>query len=117
MARTDLPAIRVTQAGVAPSSVAGTVDGHKFLNHGDTMLVVKNTGVGAHVVTVQTPAVEQGLAVADQTNSIAAGATEYMGPFPPELFNQGGVDANKVFIDYDATPAELSITALKFVNL
>lgn len=117
MARTDLAVNRVTQGGIAPASVVGTVDGHKFLNHGDVMLVIKNSGVGSHTVTVPTPATQAGLAVADQTNAVAAGATEYMGPFPPELFNQGGADANKVFVDYDATPGELAVTALKFIPI
>lgn len=113
MARTALPVTEVVPTGVAPAATPGTVDGHYFDNRGEEILVIKNTGAGVHVVTVQTPRTVEGLTVAEQTNSIAAGATEYMGPFDQRTFNQGGANRGRVFVDYDATQSEVSVTVLK----
>lgn len=113
MARTALTVTEVVPGGVAPSSTVGTVDGHYFENRGEEILVVNNSGAGAHVVTIPTPRTVEGLAVAEQTNSLSAGATEYMGPFDPSVFNQSGANRGRCFIDYDATQSEVNVRVLK----
>lgn len=114
MARTNLTPTEVTAAGVALPATAGIADGHKYDNRGEEILVIKNTGAGAHTVTVVTPRTVGGLDIEDQENTIAAGATEVMGPFDPGTFNQpSGADRGKVFVNYDASPGELSVGVLK----
>lgn len=110
MARQTLTVTEVVAAGVAPAGTVGQVDGHGFLNHGETIIVITNSGVGSHTVTVQTPKTVGGLAVAELTNAIAAATTEYMGPFPPGTYNQAN---GQVYVDFDAVPAELSVRALR----
>lgn len=114
MARGALTVTEVVPGGVGPAGAAGIADGHKFDNRGEEILAISNGGAGAHTVTVQTPRTVGGLSVSEQTNTIAAGATEYMGPFAPGTFNQpSGADRGKVFVDYDASPGELTVRCLK----
>lgn len=112
MARTALTVTDLDDAGVAPAAVPGTVDGHKARNHGDLILVLKNGGAGAHVVTIPTPNTVDGLAIADRTISLAAGQTKYASEFTPEDYNQSGADAGMIYIDYDATQSEVTVVAL-----
>lgn len=113
MARTVLAPTMMDDAGVNPAAVLGTVDGHSLPNFGSEILVIRNTGAGAHVVTIPTPASRDDLAVADRTINIPAGQTRFVGPFTPSLYNQPGADSDKLFVNFDATPAELSVQALR----
>lgn len=113
MARTDLTPTALTTAGVAPSAVAGTVDGHKVTNHGDIILVLKNTGAGAHTVTIPTPGTVEGEAIGDKMISLAAAQVKYVSELTPEHFNQSGADAGKIYLDFDATQSEVTVIALK----
>ncbi len=113
MARQQLTPTLAIAGGVAPATVSGHVDGHQFPNSGQEILIIKNTGAGAHTITVQTPRTVEGLAVAELTNSIAAAGEEVMGPFDPNTYNQGGANEGQVFVDFDASPAELSVRCVK----
>lgn len=59
----------------------------KFANNGKQYLLVYNGDSGAHVLTFTSPVTVDGLAVADPTVSVAAGATKLIGPFKPSVFN------------------------------
>lgn len=92
MARTALTVQNIALAGLTPAYSAGdAVNFHEFINDGNTMLQVKNTGGGACTVTIYTPAKVAGVDIADIT--VVVGATtgdKMIGPFPTHVFNQSG---------------------------
>jgi len=114
MARGLLAPTTLDDSGVVlPAGTAQTADGTSFVNHGEEILLLKNTGAGSHTVTIQTPATRDDLDVDEREVTIAAGVTKLAGPFTPSLYNQPGDDSNKVFVDIDATPGEVSAAVLK----
>lgn len=115
MARTDLTITNLDDSGVAVGAgTAGTVDGASFRNSGREFLVLKNSGVGAHTVTVQTGSTRGDLAVAERTVALAAGQEKLVGPFSADIYNQRGLaDHGKVFVDYDATPGEVAASVFR----
>jgi hypothetical protein len=106
--------VECVPSGVTLPQTAGIADGHKFDNTGEEFVAVKNNGAAPHIVTVPTPRTVEGLAVSELTNTVAAGATELMGPFTPGTFNQpSGADRGKVYVDYDASPGELMVGVVR----
>lgn len=81
----------VTTAGVVdPTPVAAAGGGDQFANNGKTILKVVNGSGGAITVTVASQrSCDQG-STHNVTNSVGAGATELMGPFPTDRYS----DAN-----------------------
>jgi hypothetical protein len=71
---------------------------------GDLFLAVINASAGSINVTVNTPATQDGLAVASQVVAVAASTTKFIGPFPPRTYNvaTGNTNEGKVEIDYSA---------------
>lgn len=58
-------------------------------NDGRTIMHFKKSGVGACVVTIDTPGTVRGLAVADRTVNVPATTGDvFCGPFPPNVYNQ-----------------------------
>lgn len=80
--------------GVVPSPESGlsVSDNYKVRNDGKIFLRVINGGASPCVVTIATPGTVGGLAIADQAVSVANGATELIGPFPPSIYNDGSGD-------------------------
>lgn len=74
MARTQLTQQALTTAGTVPSTIAGSADGHSF-DPNDVVEIINGSG-GSITVTLQTAETRAGLAVADQTFTIANGARE-----------------------------------------
>lgn len=111
MARVDIAPVELDDAGVNPPSTAGTVDGWSFTNHGKEFAILKNTGAGSHTVTIVTTETVDDLAVPDRTIAIPAGETRIAGPFAPGIYNDAN---NKVFVNIDATPAEVAIQVCRF---
>jgi len=117
MARANLTPVELDDAGVAiPAGTTGTADGYSFTNHGKEIVGIKNGGAAPHTVTVQTPATRDDLDIDEREVTIAAGATKLIGPLTPSIYNQVGDDSGKVFVDLDATPAELTGFVLKIPN-
>ncbi len=102
MARTALTVQNVirTSNGLTPSYTAANVDGHSIVNDGKkTFLQIKNTGVSACVVTIQTPGTVDGLAVTERTATVGATTGDKMiGPFPQEYYNQAD---GTIYVDFD----------------
>lgn len=67
------------------NSVAG--GGDQFLNDGDTIMIVTNGSGGSLTVTLPPGGTPGGLTLSDVTGTVADGATEAFGPFPPSLYN------------------------------
>lgn len=63
-------------AGLAIDFDPATSGGDTCLTGAGVLLLVKNGDSGAHTVTLATPGTVNGLAIADRTVSVAAGATE-----------------------------------------
>lgn len=77
----------INRAGLVPALTAAAGGGDKFTPDNNTMLMVKNGGGSAVTVTVATPGTNAiGLNVDDVVVSVAAGATELIGPFPANYF-------------------------------
>ena len=74
--------------GVAQSDVlvAADIAGHTMSNAGKPILIVKNASGSPINVVVATPVTRDSLALADLTVAVAAGETEYIGPFPSPTF-------------------------------
>lgn len=99
MARVQIPVTTVTKSGVAqPAQTTGdSVNGHYFLNDGTTILEIVSSDAGSQTVTIQTSKTVDGYALADQTVTMAAGTTQYVGPFTTGTFNQSG--STQVYVD------------------
>lgn len=76
----------ITLAGVAQSAVAAAAT-DTFPNDGRTFVEVINGGGSDDIITFTTPATVQGVAIADPTVTVAAGARKCIGPFPTSIFN------------------------------
>lgn len=100
MAREALAIQQSTHAGLAVNLVAPTAEGD-VIPTGAVAMLVRNTSGAPGDVTVQTPLVVDGLAVAENVVTIAAGATELIGPLPNYVFGQpAGADKGKAYVDY-----------------
>lgn len=92
----------ITRAGLAPALTAAAGGGDKFTPGKTTILMVKNGGGSAVTVTVATPATNPiGLPIDDVVVSVAAGATELIGPFPSQYFRDPA-DTGLAHITYSA---------------
>ena len=76
----------VTAAGLRDDNalVAAAGGGDKFLPSKDTFIRVSNAGGGSITVTLATPVLHNGLAVADAGGSVTNGQSRLFGPFPAE---------------------------------
>lgn len=113
MARTTLATQALTDEGLEATYTAANADGHFFDGTGDVILHVIN-GSGADVdVTIQTPATQDGLAIADQVVTVTAGEERFIGPFPPRTYTrESGSDIGKVYVDFESVTS-VTIAALQ----
>ena len=99
-----------TISGVTATMNTAAADGDAFTNDGSTIVIFANAGASPITVTFVTPATVSGVAVADPTFSVGAGATRAIaGPFPEALFN----DANgRVAMNY-STHTDLTFAVIR----
>lgn len=90
MARGNLARTELNRGGVAPGAeVTGdAVNGHAMANDGKCFLLVRNANGGstARIITFHLNGTIDGQSVTPRTTSIAAGASRYFGPFPPNTY-------------------------------
>ena len=99
MTRSALTVQQLVNTGLAPSYGAFDAAGMYFVNDGNVMLHIKNSGT-IKALTIATPAKVAGLDIAEDIVSIPATTGDKMiGPFDPSVFNQ---DAGVVYIDVDS---------------
>lgn len=91
-------------SGLAVTMQTANSGGDSFKNDGKTRVLLENSS-GGNTVTFATPKVEAGLAIADPAIAVASGGKTLVGPFPPDLFNDG---SGLVQMTYD-TEANLTI--------
>ncbi len=104
-ARAEVAVQQIARTGLNPAYIpAVPADGHKFNNTGREFLHVKNGAVSPITVTIQTPGLVDGLAVAELTVAVPNAGERMIGPFPTNIYNQAG---NMVYVDYSS---ETSVT-------
>lgn len=81
-----VPVSSITRAGVAPASpTAGdATNGHTVSNDGNVFILAKNTNGAstARTITFAFAHKVDGQTISPVTHSLAAGASQYMGPYP-----------------------------------
>lgn len=93
-----LTAQQIVRAGLEATYAAAAAGGDEFVNDGARFVHVKNDDASAKVVTLETQATVDGLAVTDRTVSVPAGEDRFIGPFPTGTYNDAD---NKLQITYD----------------
>ncbi len=115
MARSEIPlntlAFQGGDASLTTISVSA-VDGHYFVNDGNTLLFIFDLAAGATavatVVSVDDPFGRQ----EDLSLTTLVGDMSVGGPFIPAIWNQGG--GNQINVDVDITNANVLLAAVKF---
>lgn len=90
MSSEPIPYERITRAGVEAPSPVSTAEFSDFVleaNDGNKWIVVTNGSADAATLLVIPQQTFGGLDLQPQECSVAAGHTEYFGPWPPALFN------------------------------
>lgn len=97
--------VRITPQKLLPTGVTPAFTGsllttnvYVVRNTGRCMVEVKKSGAGACDVTIDTPGSVGGLAIAQQVvNVIATTGDKMIGPFPPNIYNDGSGDVRITF--------------------
>jgi hypothetical protein len=95
MADVTLNPQKLSDVGVAPTRAGSLSASNTYIvrNNGRTLLLFEKTGAGNCTVTVQTPAKQGGLDVAERTFNVPATTGDVAaGPFPPSLYNDASGD-------------------------
>lgn len=116
MARQSVTTQPIIRAGTIPTAASPTAEGDIVDTGGTVFLLVSNTGASPATVTVQSQATYYGLDVEDLAVALAAGATKAIGPLNTEPFGfpLGDANANRAFVDYTGTVADLKRSVLSF---
>lgn len=102
MARVSVSTQKIVGDGLTPALTAPTVDGDTIDAGAVALMVVNGSGASINV-TVQTPATQSGLAVAENIVAVPASATKLIGPFPKGTYARPSApDEGKVYVDYSA---------------
>lgn len=99
MARTAITAAQIDADGLVASQAAANVDGHSVTWRENLFLCVVNGSGSSITVTVQTPKTYGGLALADLTVTVAAGATVYIPLGNAELYRRSD---GTVYVDFSS---------------
>jgi hypothetical protein len=113
MARTTVPVVDLTMAGISVGSGTGETDGDvangmDFVNDGNVFLHVRNTDATSKNVGLKCPLLIDGNAVADFTSAVSSGAEELIGPFPVSVMQQSNGRVN-----FDVNSTLLKIKAYR----
>lgn len=99
MPRTAITPQRGTSAGLAPAYEPANVAGNSYLLRSGRVLHVKNGSGSSVTVTVPTPGVVDGLAIADRTIAVPASGERLVALGTTDAYKQAGGVA---YIDYSA---------------
>lgn len=107
MPRTAITVTQSVRAGVVlPAATAGdAVNGNSVANDGRVILLVANTGASSRNITFTTVRSVDGLTAPTRVESIPAGETQVIGPFPATDYG--------TTLAFDAAHAELTIQAIR----
>ncbi len=112
MARVALTANQVVRTGFLSAPTAAETDGNSWNNTGKEILHVIN-GATDVLVTINTPRGPDGQDVTERVVTVSASSNQYLGPFPPETFNQRGSAGDVVHVDYDVI-TNVTVEVLRF---
>lgn len=102
-AETRISVQQAIKGGLTPtrtSSGLNTTDTYKFRNDGKVFILFEKTGAGSCTVTITTPNTSDGLAISDQTVTVAASTGDVVvGPLSPSLFNDASGDVSFTLSD------------------
>lgn len=104
MADITLTVQKLLPTGITPSYTGSLSAANTYFvrNSGRVMLHFKKSAAVDAVVTIQTPTTVGGLAVAEQTCTVAGSTGDKMiGPFPPRIYNDGNGDLKFTLSDVD----------------
>jgi hypothetical protein len=106
VARVQIPVTSIVKTGVAqPAQTNGdSTNNHYFTNDGVTFIEIVSSDASSQDITIHTGKTVDGYALANQTITVTAGATKYVGPFTTGTFNQSGT--TQVYVD---TPVSTTI--------
>lgn len=107
MPRVAIAPTQATRAGtVLPAATVGdATENHSVQNDGRVILIVNNTGAASHDITFHTARTIDGLAAPTRVETIPAGQTQVIGPFPPTDYG--------TTLLVDVAHAELTINAIR----
>lgn len=113
MARTALASQTADAEGHTVAFTAANAEGHSIDGGGDVILLVDNASGAAVDVTVETPATQDGLDIADQVVSCADGEVTAIAGLAPRTYDRptGATDAGKVYVDF-ASVTSVTVAAL-----
>jgi len=80
---------QVVRGGIEPTFETASEAGDAFLNDGKVWIHVKNGAAALDPITIITQQTIDGEAVDDKTVTISASTQQVIGPFPPEIYNDG----------------------------
>ena len=112
MARTALASQTADADGLTVAFTGANVDGHS-IDGGGVTLLVDNASAATVNVTVQTPATQDGLDIAEQVVTCAVGAVTAIAGLASRTYNRpsGATDPGKVYVDFSAV-ASVTVAAL-----
>lgn len=86
----------IVKGGLTPANTGGlsNSDTYQVDNDGKMFLHLINGGGGTVVLTIETPGLVDGLAIADRTVSILAATNQMVGPFPRHIYNDANGKVN-----------------------
>lgn len=76
----------ISRSGIVPTYGAAAGGGDQFLNTGREFLAVVNGLVDVNV-TMATQGTVDSQAIGDRTETVSASTTQFLGPFPPAIYN------------------------------
>ena len=116
MARQSVTTQKITRAGTIPTAASPTVDGDIIDTGASVMLLLSNTGASPASATVISQATFDGLPVDDLVVPLAAGVTRVVGPIHTATFGfpAGDANADRAFVDYTGTLADIKRSVLSY---
>lgn len=101
MARVSIARQQVSDAGLVPAYSPAVADGHQVENStGKVILHIRSNGVTDVTITIRSGYAVGGLKLQDRVVTVPAGASAFIGPFDPTIYNQPGT--SQVWWDYSA---------------
>lgn len=110
MARISLARQQLSDIGLKAAYSPATKEGHSVENDGKIALHVRNNSEKTVSVTIATAYVRAGLKLSDRVVEVQPKANVFIGPFPPDIYNQ---DDGRVHINY-SDPESVEVSILKF---
>lgn len=111
MARVAITVQQISRTGLEETLEAAQTDGNSWNNTGKEILHIIN-GATDVLITVATPRGVDGQVTTSRVVTCSANEERFIGPFPPEDFNQRGALGDIVHCDYDSV-ANVTVAVIR----